>query len=405
MNTADNYGKDNERKILISGGGIAGLTLGILLKEKGWNPIVIERDPSFRTSGYMMDFFGTGWDVAGRMGLLDDIGNIRYPINSLEYVDEKGKPRFSPVPLDRVRRAFSGKYTYLRRPDLERILFDHALSAGVQVHFGTTIDAVRESGSGVEVAFSDGSRDTFSLLFGADGVHSRVRELVFGPATAYERFLGYYIAGFDLDTSGYGIGKSVKIYEEAGRVAGFYPVNGSRMEAMYIFRHENVGHLPHERRVPFVREQFRGAGWIAERVLQEFSASEPIYFDSMTQILMPDWQKGRIALLGDACGCLTPLAGQGSHMAMAGAYVLAQELDKYRGDYRAAFPAYEHFLRPIVTRKQDEAMRFANRFVPSSRNSLIFRYLLMRLALSPLFIRYLLASFGAKSILDHYPAP
>jgi 2-polyprenyl-6-methoxyphenol hydroxylase-like FAD-dependent oxidoreductase len=399
--TSNHPGDQDIRKVLICGGGIAGLTLGILLQEKGWNPQIVERDPALRTSGYMMDFFGTGWDVAERMGLLDEIQRVRYPIERIEYVDRDGTPRFPPVPLDRIRRAFGGRYTYIRRPDLARILLDHATSAGIDIRFGATVSAVQQNGSGVQVTLDDGTMEMYSLLFGADGVHSIVRELVFGPESAYRRFLGYYISGFSLENSGYELENSVKIYEEPGYSAWFYPVQERKFEAMYIFRHNDLGHLPHEKRLTLVKEQFKGAGWIAGEVLGKLPPSESIYFDAMTQILMPTWRKGRIVLLGDACGCLSPLAGQGSHMAMAEAFVLAGELERYRSDYKAAFQAYEQFLKPIVAEKQEEARRFAGRFVPSSTTLMIFRYLMLRIAFSPLFIRYFLASFGAKSILGN----
>ncbi len=388
--------------VLISGGGIAGLTLGILLKENGWDPIVIERAPAMRTEGYMMDFFGTGWDVAERMGLLGEIREVRYPIDDLEYVDRDGNPRFPAVPIERVRRAFDGNYTYLRRSDLERILFRRASAAGVPVRFGTTVRSLRETDSEVEVTFNDGTSDTFGLLFGADGVHSNVRELVFGDETKFARFLGYYAAGFHAHERAHEIDRALKIYEEPGRVLWCYPLDERRMDAMYFFRHDDVGHLSRTQRLAFVRDRYSGAGWIAERLLQEVPSTGPIYFDAMTQIVMAAWHRGRIALLGDACGCLTPLAGQGSHMAMAGAYVIARELERYGGDHRRAFPAYEKFLKPFVAEKQDEARRLARRFVPSSGLQMTTRYLLLRMVYSDLFIRRFLASFGAKSVLAEY---
>jgi 2-polyprenyl-6-methoxyphenol hydroxylase-like FAD-dependent oxidoreductase len=388
--------------VLISGGGIAGLTLAILLRENGWDPLVIERAPAMRTEGYMMDFFGTGWDVAERMGLVDEIREVRYPIDDLEYVDQSGNPHFPAVPIERVRRALGGNYAYLLRSDLERILFQRASAAGVPVRFGTTVRSLRETGSGVQVTFSDGTSDTFRLVFGADGVHSNVRGLVFGQEPLFDRFLGYYVAGFHAPDHGYGIGRSLKIYEEPGRVLWCYPLDERRMDAMYIFRHDDVGHLPHAQRLAFVREQFEGAGWIAGRVLQDVPSSEPIYFDAMTQIVMSAWHKGRIALLGDACGCLTPLAGQGSHMAMAGAYVIARELERYGGDHLRAFPAYEKFQKPFVAKKQDEARRFARQFVPASGLQMTTRYLLLRMMYSDLFIGRFFTSFGAKSVLAGY---
>ncbi len=160
------------KKVLISGGGIAGLTLGIPLKEKEWEPLVTERDPAVRTEGYIMDFFGTGWDVADRMGLLSDIRRIHYPIDYLEYVDRNGEPHFPAVPINRVRRAFKGMYAYFRRPDWEIILFNRALASGVEIRFGITIQSIKEEENGLRVVFNDGTASTFQLLFGADGVHS-----------------------------------------------------------------------------------------------------------------------------------------------------------------------------------------------------------------------------------------
>ena len=142
-------------------------------------------------------------------------------------------------------------------------------------------------------------------------------------------------------------------------------------------------------------------GWIAEDLLREHDDT-PVYFDSATQIVMPSWHTNRIALIGDACGCLTLLAGQGSHMAMAGAYVLARELERHRGDHRAAFPNYETFMKPSVRKKQDEAARTAKAFVPRSRIGMLFRYPLLRIAFSEFFIRKLFAGFGAESILAGY---
>jgi len=135
-------------RILISGAGIAGLTLAVLLKEQGHDPLVVECDDALPTEGYMMDFFGTGWDVAERMGLTDGLRTLRYPIEALQFVDERGKV-YASVPISRVSRALGGKYVYLRRPDLVRILHERAQSLGVEIQFGTEIAQI-EGASGLE---------------------------------------------------------------------------------------------------------------------------------------------------------------------------------------------------------------------------------------------------------------
>ena len=385
-------------RVLISGGGIAGLTLAILLKQQGFEPLVIEREPALPADGYMMDFFGTGWDVAERMGLVDELRAIRYPIDALEFVDSDGHARVT-IPIERIRNALGGKYVYLRRTDLARILFERVREAGIEVRFGTSIKSFQQNVSEVQVEFADNGSDSFALLFGADGIHSRVRELLFGPERRFDRFLGYYVAAFHITGHDYPIGRAFKLYEEPNRLVGIYPLDQNRCDATYVFRHSDVGPVYADERLPFVRASFKGAGWIAERVLQEHDAADLIYFDSATQIRMPKWHQERTALLGDACGCLTLMAGQGSQMAMADAYVLAQEL-QHRGDnYRAAFQAYEEFLKPSVASKQRDAAWFANLFVPTERSHPALRHAVTRLIFSPLLARYLKSYVGDNSVL------
>jgi 2-polyprenyl-6-methoxyphenol hydroxylase-like FAD-dependent oxidoreductase len=262
-------------KVLISGAGIAGLTLAILLKEQGYQPLVVERDKAVRGEGYMMDFFGSGWDVAERMGLAPQLHAIRYPIDSLQFVDASGGI-YTSVPIDRVRRALDDKYVYLRRSDLERILYERAIAAGVEIRFGSVITALQETANAVRTTFVDGTVAEFALVFGADGVHSGVRRLVFGETRQFERFLGGYVAAYHLDRHKFEIGRALKLYEETDRLAAFYPLDAQRMDATYVFRHDEVDILPEER-LGFVRKEFKGAGWIAEAMLKAYKAAEPIY--------------------------------------------------------------------------------------------------------------------------------
>jgi 2-polyprenyl-6-methoxyphenol hydroxylase-like FAD-dependent oxidoreductase len=391
------------RDVLISGGGIAGLTLAILLKQQGFEPLVIEREPALPAEGYMMDFFGTGWDVAERMELIEELRAIRYPIDTLQFVDAEGSGLIT-VPIERIRRALDNRYVYLRRADLARILHERARSAGVDIHFGQSIQSLEEFGDEVRVLFEGGGRSVFSLVFGADGIHSRVRELVFGPEDRFDRFLGYYVAAFHIAGHDYGLGRTTKLYEEPNRLSWLYPLGEQRLDATCVFRHADVGRVPVERRMSFIRENYAGAGWLAERVFEDHPASQPLYFDTATQIVIPDWHKGRVALLGDACGALTLLAGQGSQMAMAGAYVLAQELARHGGDHRAAFTAYQAFLKPHVEQKQRDAAWLSRMFVPTEQSWPWLRRLVIRLILSAPLARFTMAYSGATSALKDYPS-
>ena len=383
-------------RILISGGGIAGLTLAIEFKRRGFDPHVIEREPGLRREGYMMDFFGTGWDVAERMGLLERLRAVRYPIDSLEFVDRNGKA-YVHMPIERMRRALDHKYVYLRRQDLERILAERARELGIAPRYGTGLAALDDTGGAVKARFEDGSEDEFALVIGADGVHSRVRALVFGEERQFARFLGLYVAGFHAPSERFPLNNTVKLYEEIDRVAFLYPLDARQLDATYVFRQAEL-HVPHGERLAFLRERYRGAGWIAEDVLKAHASDEPLFFDSVTQIVMPHWHKGRVALIGDACGCLTLLAGQGSHMAMAGGYVLAQELSRHT-DHTAAFAAYQNLLKRHIDKKQRDAARFAGLFVPKPNSRPWLRRLTLKLFFSDPLLRFGLGAFGTKSVL------
>jgi len=386
----------NAKRILISGGGIAGLTLAIALKLQGFDPLVIEREPALRREGYMMDFFGTGWDVAERMGLVSALRAVRYPIDTLEFVDRSGAP-YVHMPIERMRHALDDKYVYLRRQDLERILAERAREQGVAVRYGCSLDALDDTGDAVTARFTDGSAETFALVVGADGAHSKMRDLVFGPEAQFARFLGLYVAGFHAPSEGFSIGRTVKLYEETDRVAFLYPLDARRLDATYVFRQAEI-HVPHAERLAFLRARYRGAGWIMQDVLNAYAGDDPIFFDSVTQIVMPQWHKGRVALIGDACGCLTLLAGQGSHMAMAGGYVLAQELAR-QPNHETAFAAYQNFLRPHVERRRKDAARFAGLFVPGARSRSWLRRRVIKLLFSNAGLKYGLRFFGSKSAL------
>jgi 2-polyprenyl-6-methoxyphenol hydroxylase-like FAD-dependent oxidoreductase len=390
------------KRILISGGGIAGLTFAIELKRYGFEPLVIERQNGPRAEGYMMDFFGTGWDVASRMGLTERLREVRYPIDAVEFVDAAGKP-YVEAPIERVRDALGGKYVYLRRPDLEGILAQRAREVGVEVRYGTSLASLDDRGNGVYVRFENGGEDAFALVVGADGVHSRVRALAFGPEQQFVRFLGLYVAAFHVPSESFSIGRKVKLYEETDHFAFLYPLSETRLDATLCFRHAEMS-VPREDRIGFLAREFHNGGWITRDVIAAYTGKEPVYFDSATQIVMAQWHKGRVALIGDACPCLTLLAGQGSHMAMAGGYVLAQELARHNNDYAAAFAAYQAFLKPPVDKRQKDAASFAGMFVPSKNSRRWLRRLFFKLFFSRAFLALGFRYFGATSILGRrYP--
>lgn len=387
-------------KILVCGAGIAGLTLAILLKERGFEPVLVEREHSLRSEGYMMDFFGTGFDVARRMGLTEKLRAIRYPIDRMELVDRSGRA-VATLPIDRLQNALGGEYVYLRRSDLEKILFDRARAAGVDIRFGASLVSLADEGGSVEVKLGAGRTERFGLVIGADGLHSRIRGLVFGEEEVFSFPLGGYAAAFHLPKSRLNLDGAFRLHEATDVIAGFYPLGGGAVDTTIVFRHPNIDAIGQEDRPALLREKLSALGKAGNAALAELHSATRVYFDSLTQIRMPSWHSGRVALIGDACGCLTLLAGQGSAMAMAGAYVLATELQRH-ADHTAAFQAYEDVMEATVVKKQMEAEKFAGLAIPSDRSRPWLRRLAMRLMFSSVGLPFALRSFGAKSVLANY---
>ena len=385
----------NPKRILISGGGIAGLTCAIALKRRGFDPLVIEREPGPRREGYMMDFFGSGWDVAARMGLTERLSAVHYPIDDLEFVDGAGKP-YAHVPIARIRSALDNQYVYLRRQDLEGILTECAREEGIEIRYGTSVVGMEDRGDGVHVTFETG-HDEFALVIGADGVHSRLRQLVFGPEQQFAHYLGLMVAAFHVPRGNFPIERTVKLYEETGHMMFLYPLDETHLDATFVFRHPDVRVAPEER-MAFLARQLKGGGWVIGDVLRAHREDVPVFFDSATQIAMPQWHRGRVALIGDACGCLTLLAGQGSHMAMAGGYVLAEKLAQH-DNHSDAFSAYQDFMKPPVDKRRKDAARFAGIFVPSASSLPWLRRLVLRLMFSRPLLPLAMSGFGSKSIL------
>jgi len=381
--------------ILISGGGIAGLTLAYRLHRLGHRPVVAEKVASLRGEGYMMDFFGPGYDVSEKMGLLPDLEKIHYQIPRLAFVDSNGNEKFS-VDYAAVRKLFNGRHFNFMRGDLERVLYSR-VKDDVEVRFATTVGAFDQDAQRVQVRFRDGTTDSFDLLVGADGVHSHVRALAFGPEPNFMRFLGYDTAAFILDQPPQALHDRAAFYTltEPRRQAAIYPIRGNRLATFFVHKSARP---PGDFCVESARQElhaaYRGMGWIVPELLERSEQVAGLYFDAVTQIEMPTWSLGRVVLVGDACQCVSLIAGQGASMAMAGAYILAQALAEARDDVAGALARYEQQIKPDIEEKQRAGRSMARWFVPEDRAHLAVRDLFLRATGWPLASRFLRNQFA-----------
>lgn len=364
-------------RVLISGAGIAGPTLAFWLKAAGYQPTLLERSPSLRDGGYVIDFWGLGYDIAERMGLRSAIEDVGYHMQEMRIVDGAGRrlAGFGTAVFDELS---GGRYVSLARSDLSRLLFEQ-VGNSIEVIFGDEIVALEEQPDSVEVRLQSGGERSFDLVIGADGLHSQVRRLAFGPQEAFETHLGYSVAAFE--TLGYRPREQdvYVTYGQPGRMVGRFTLHDDRTLFLLVFASDTDA-VPAtlEAQKARLRAVYGKDGWECPRILAKLDGASTLYFDRVSQIRMPSWSRGRVALIGDAALCVSLLAGQGSALAMISAYVLAGELARAAGRHREAFGAYEALLRDYIGIKQRGAQRFASAFAPKTRAGLWFRNQVVR---------------------------
>ncbi len=381
LGPAANMPSDPKRlDVLIAGAGIAGLSLALALLRRGHRSHLVERAPAPRDEGYMMDFFGPGFTAAERMELLPELARIHYPIPRLSFVDREGEERFAlPYPLLR-RRLFRDRHFNFMRGALERVLLG-AVSDDVEVRFGTTVESFRDDGTRVAATLAGGGAVEADVLVAADGVHSATRGLLF-PDVRPVRPLGYSMASYILDDPALSaeVGEAFRTLTVPGRQVAVYPIRGGRVATFFLAEAERD---PGSGRAPTrLQATYGDLGWLVPRLLNGGGDAADLFVDAVEQVVLPGaWSRGRTGLLGDACWCVSPLAGQGASLAMAGAWVLAEELDRTPEDPAGAFTRYEGRMRPVVEKDQEAGRTLARWFVPSSRPRVVLRDLFLRLSI------------------------
>jgi 2-polyprenyl-6-methoxyphenol hydroxylase-like FAD-dependent oxidoreductase len=370
-------------KILISGAGIAGPCLAYWLHEYGLEATIIERASSLRSGGYIVDFWGAGFDVAERMNLVPKLLQKGYKIKELRQVNRDGR-RTSGFAVEIFDKLTGGRFTSIPRSELAASIYG-ALDGKVETIFEDSITRIEESALGVQVEFQRSPARRFDLVVGADGLHSQVRRLAFGEDALFERYVGLKVAAFTV--TGYRPRDELAyvVHTELGQQVGRFSMRDDRTMFLFVFADEDP-RIPDEIELQkaLLRHRYHRSGWECPGILAALDGTDSVYLDRVSQIKMEQWSRGRIALIGDAAFCVSLLAGQGSALAMVAAYVLAGELKRVPDDHAAAFARYQKRLAGLIATKQKAAVRFAGFFAPSSRLGIFMRNQVMKLMAIPL---------------------
>lgn len=382
----------NNKNILISGAGIAGTTLAYWLKKFGFNPTIIEASPKLREGGYGIDFWGAGFEVAEKMNIVRDLEKADIGISELLFVDKNNK-RQSALNYRQIKKMMKGRAITLLRSDLAKIIYNH-LDNDIGIIFGDTIAQIEQNENDVSVTFKSGKIRNFDLVVGADGLHSNVRNLVFGSEAQFEKYYGYYTASFTFEDSS-DTGKAFLTYNVPYKQAAIYSASQNK-SAFFIFTSPqklSYHHHDIEAQKQILRNEFGHAGWKCPDLLAKMDTSFDFYFDTVSQIRMSSWSKDRITLVGDACDCPSLLSGQGSTLAMVGAYILAGELKEADGNYKTAYARYQDIFKPFIDIKQKIAQSFSKSLVPKSRFGIWMRNMFMDLMFLPFLSKLFIKQF------------
>ncbi|MDJ1136980.1 FAD-dependent monooxygenase [Streptomyces iconiensis] len=357
------------RNVLISGAGVAGPALAYWLGRYGFSPTVVELAPAPRGGGQAVDFRGeTHLTVLERMGVLEELRGLGTGGSPITFVDERGRAHL------RLPAEFAGGEVEVLRDDLTRVLAAHGLPYTEYV-FGDTITRLTGTRSGVRAEFRHGEPREFGLVIGADGIHSHVRRLAFGPEERFVTHLGHYAATWELPNH-LGLGAGSVAHTAPGRFAG---VGGdhrdpARAAAFFLFASPR---LTYDRQDPeqhksLLTGAFSGLGWEVPHLLGSLHDAPQLYFDSLSRADVGTWSRGRIALLGDAA-CGATIGGMGTGTAVVAAYVLAGELALADGDHGAAFTRYEDRVRPYAEVCQKGGERTGRFLAPGTRTAIRLR--------------------------------
>ncbi|MDA1359041.1 FAD-dependent monooxygenase [Glycomyces luteolus] len=341
--------------VLISGSSIAGTALAYWLREQGLTPVVLERAPRLRRGGQAIDVRGAALTVLRRMGLETKARALANHSNGMDMLDPEGNEIFRSEEFALSSGGVDSDDIEILREDLVDLV--HAENDGIEYVFGDSITAIHQEAEGVLVEFEHAAPRRFDLVIGADGLHSNTRKLVFGPESQYTDHLGSYLGVFSQENF-LGLEHWQTWFNDGASGGAVMTVRDNRELRIYLgfasapieydYRDVNA-------QKQLIADHLTGFGWEVPGFVERMWKAEDFYFDAMAQIKMDTWSEGRVALLGDAAHCAAPTSGQGTSLALVGAYVLALELGR-TDDHELAFARYERRMRPFADVNQALAL-------------------------------------------------
>lgn len=364
---------EQNKKVLVSGAGFAGLTTAYWMNKMGYKVTLLEIGDSLKMGGTPVDIKDSTVDIVKRMGLFEKIEANRLSLEKWEFKNADDVTEHT-VLLKQPGEELPDNAFEIERDVLLLMLFD-TIKNDADVVFNNSITSIHEKEDCAEVTFRDGSKGEFELVLGCDGLHSVVRRIWFGSEAEYSHFLGQYFS-ISIVNKSLVAESTLQLYAEPNKGIMLNAYN-NKTDIVFTFRPEreisyDFRNLEQQKKI--ISEQFDGMAWRAAELRKELLHSESFYFDKFCQIKMPSWTKGRVALVGDAGYCASPAAGMGGSLAIIGATALADAFEKHNGNFELAFNAYNKELRPFIEEVQAEAVEVLDKLLPRTEEEIRLRF-------------------------------
>lgn len=381
-------------RALIVGAGIAGLCAALRLHRSGWEVLVVDKAPSNRTGGTWISFRGVGYQAAERLGILPRLIEAQLPWEDIHMLDTTGRLRV--VWRAATQLALNDEPTlHIPRGKIADILLD-ALGGEVKVEYGTTVSSITQDASGAEVVLTNGVRERFDLVIGADGVNSVVRQLVFGPETKFRTDFGDLLALYNVKRNPVDTGVE-HVMSGVGRMLAISRL-GDSFSVLFLWKSKDLRSDLATDLNTAVRRRFEDLGWAVPALLREVENVPSAYYGPVSQIKMDTWSQGRVVLVGDAAWCTGFYAGYGASLAVGGANLLGEVLERHPGNLGAALREWEAEFRPIALKIQEQARRGRESFfLPPTEFALALQRLFLRIAGNAVTTRLLRLFMGVRS--------
>ncbi len=360
----------NDKKVLVSGASIAGLSTAYWMNKLGYSVTVVERANEPRIGGAAVNVGGNALDIARRMGILEQLKANALTLEKWEFKNADDGTEGTIV-LQNEDIPPSDIDIEVERKNLLDILMD-ALKNEVEFIFNDHVTALIEAKDVMHVTFKNGPQRTFDLVFGCDGTHSGIRKIWFGHEPGYAHFLKHYFS-LTIVNKLLVEQNTAQMYNVPGKVI---ILNAYKNKTDIVFGFFSEKEIPYDywdadQQGSIILEQFSEQSWRTTELLEEVKQAKTAYFDKFCQIKMPSWTKGRVALVGDAGYCASPASGMGGSLAIIGAAAVADALEKHNGDFEAAFQEYNQNLRPFIGEVQATAVTMlSNYLIPETEEGI-----------------------------------